>query len=41
MVRAALENLREIATKRLEEDPEAEAKLVEVLIAAAAQLKRP
>jgi DNA-binding PadR family transcriptional regulator len=41
MVRAALENLREIATKRLEEDAEAEAKLVEVLIAAAAQLKRP
>jgi DNA-binding PadR family transcriptional regulator len=40
MVRAAIENLREVATKRLEEDEEAEAKLVEVLVAAAAQLKK-
>jgi DNA-binding PadR family transcriptional regulator len=40
MVRAALENLREVAAKRLEDDADAEAKLVEVLVAAAAQLKR-
>jgi DNA-binding PadR family transcriptional regulator len=40
MVRAAIENLREVAAKRLEEDAELEAKLVEVLVAAAAQLKK-
>ena len=40
MVRAAIENLREVAAKRLEDDADAEAKLVEVLVAAAAQLKK-
>jgi len=30
-VRAAIENLREVASNRLDEDPEAEAKLVEIL----------
>jgi DNA-binding PadR family transcriptional regulator len=40
MVRAAIENLREVAAKRLEDDAEAEAKLVEVLVAAAIQLKK-
>jgi DNA-binding PadR family transcriptional regulator len=40
MVRAAIENLRDIAAKRLEDDADAEAKVVEVLVAAAAQLRR-
>ena len=40
MVRAAIENLREIAAKRLEDDADAEAKVVEILVAAASQLKR-
>ena len=40
MVRAAIENLREVAATRLEDDAEAEAKLVEVLVAAATQLKK-
>jgi DNA-binding PadR family transcriptional regulator len=40
MVRAAIENLRDIAAKRLEDDAEAEAKVVEVLVAAASQLRR-
>jgi len=40
LVRAAIENLREVASKRLGEDPEAEAKLVEILARAAAELKR-
>ena len=40
LVRAALENLREVAAKRLGEDAEAEAKVVEVLARAAAELKK-
>jgi DNA-binding PadR family transcriptional regulator len=40
MVRAAIENLREIAAKRLEDDADAEAKVVEILVAAASQLRR-
>ena len=41
LVRAALDNLREVAEKRLSDDPEAEAKIVEMLARAAAELKRP
>jgi DNA-binding PadR family transcriptional regulator len=40
LVRAALENLREVATRRLADDAEAEAKLVEVLARAAQELRR-
>jgi DNA-binding PadR family transcriptional regulator len=40
LVRAALENLREAAAKRLESDAEAEAKVVEALARAAAELKK-
>src|SRR5499426_1963404 len=40
LVRAALENLREVAAKRLEADAEAEAKVVEVLARAAQELRR-
>jgi DNA-binding PadR family transcriptional regulator len=40
LVRAALENLREIAATRLDADADAEAKLVEVLARAAAELKK-
>src|SRR5881398_1470273 len=40
LVRAALENLREVAAKRLDADAEAEAKVVEVLARAAAELKK-
>jgi DNA-binding PadR family transcriptional regulator len=40
LVRAALENLREVAVKRLEQDAEAEAKVVDVLARAAQELKR-
>jgi hypothetical protein len=40
LVRAALENLREVAAKRLENDDEAEAKVVDVLARAAQELKR-
>ena len=40
LVRAALENLREVAAKRLDADAEAEAKVVEVLVRAAAELKK-
>jgi DNA-binding PadR family transcriptional regulator len=40
LVRAALENLREVAAKRLEDDAEAEAKVVEVLARAASELKK-
>jgi hypothetical protein len=40
MVRAAIENLRDIAAKRLEDNADAEAKVVEVLVAAASQLRR-
>jgi hypothetical protein len=40
MVRAAIENLREVAAKRLEDDADAEAKVVEILVAAASQLRR-
>src|SRR5262249_50811622 len=38
--RAAIENLREVAAKRLDDDAEAEAKVVEVLARAAAELKK-
>jgi DNA-binding PadR family transcriptional regulator len=40
LVRAALENLHEVAAKRLEGDAEAETRLVEVLARAAAELKK-
>ena len=40
LVRAALENLREVAGKRLEEDADAEPKIVEVLARAAQELRR-
>jgi DNA-binding PadR family transcriptional regulator len=40
LVRAAIENLREVAAKRLEGDVEAEAKVVEVLARAASELKK-
>ena len=37
---AAIDNLREVAAQRLADDPDAEAKLVEVLARAAAELKK-
>ncbi len=40
LVRAALENLREVAAQNLTDDAEAEAKIVEVLARAAVELKR-
>jgi DNA-binding PadR family transcriptional regulator len=40
LVRAALNNLRETAARRLAEDPEAEAKVVEVLARMAAELRK-
>jgi DNA-binding PadR family transcriptional regulator len=40
LVRAALENLREVAAKRLEDDPDAEAKVVEALARAAGELRK-
>jgi DNA-binding PadR family transcriptional regulator len=40
LVRAALENLREVAAKRLDVDAEAEARVVEGLARAAAELKK-
>jgi DNA-binding PadR family transcriptional regulator len=40
LVRAALDNLREVAAERLTDDPEAEAKLVEILARAASELKK-
>jgi hypothetical protein len=39
-VRAALDNLREVAAERLATDAEAEAKVVEVLARAASELRR-
>jgi DNA-binding PadR family transcriptional regulator len=40
LVRAALDNLREVAAKRLDDGPDAETKVVEVLARAAAELKK-
>jgi DNA-binding PadR family transcriptional regulator len=40
LVRAALVNLREVAAKQLEADPDAEPKIVDILARAAAELKR-
>jgi len=40
LVRAAIENLREVAAKRLEDDADAEAKIVELLARAATELKK-
>jgi DNA-binding PadR family transcriptional regulator len=40
LVRAALVNLRDVASKRLAEDADAEAKIVEVLARVAGELKR-
>jgi DNA-binding PadR family transcriptional regulator len=40
LVRAAIDNLREVAGQRLADDADAEAKLVEVLARAAAELKK-
>ena len=41
LVRAALDNLRDVTVKRIEGDPDAEAKVVEILARAAGELKRP
>jgi DNA-binding PadR family transcriptional regulator len=40
LVRSALENLRDVAVERLKADPDAEAKVVEILARAAMELKR-
>jgi hypothetical protein len=40
LVRAALENLREVALRRLDQEPEAEPKVIELLARAASDLKR-
>jgi hypothetical protein len=40
VVRATLENLREVAGERLVNDADAEAKLVEILARAAQELKK-
>ena len=40
LVKAALDNLREVAIKQLEGDAEAEAKIVEILARAAADMRR-
>jgi len=40
LVRAALVNLREVAAKRLDDDVDTEAKIVDILARAAAELKR-
>ena len=40
LVRAALVNLREVAAKQLDADPDAEPKVVDILARAAAELKR-
>jgi DNA-binding PadR family transcriptional regulator len=40
LVRAALKNLREVAAERIEDDADAEAKVVEVLARAASELKK-
>jgi DNA-binding PadR family transcriptional regulator len=40
LVRAALKNLREVAAERIEDDDDAEAKVVEVLARAASELKK-
>jgi DNA-binding PadR family transcriptional regulator len=40
LVRAALENLRDVAADRLKDDADAEAKVVEVLARAAAEMKK-
>jgi DNA-binding PadR family transcriptional regulator len=41
LVRAALENLRDVAVKHVGDDPDAEAKVVEILARAAGELRRP
>jgi DNA-binding PadR family transcriptional regulator len=40
LVRSALENLRDVAEERLKGDPDAEAKVVEILARAAAEVKK-
>lgn len=40
LVRAALENLREIAAKRLQQDPKAELEIVQILARVAAELRK-
>jgi len=40
LLRAAIENLKEVALKRLEEEPDAEPKVIELLARAANELKR-
>jgi DNA-binding PadR family transcriptional regulator len=40
LVRSALENLREVAEERLKNDPDAEAKVVEILARAAGEMKK-
>lgn len=41
LVRAAIENLRDVAVARLEGDTDAEAKVVEILARAAGEMRRP
>jgi len=40
LVRSALENLRDVAEERLKGDPDAEAKVVEILARAAGEVKK-
>lgn len=40
MVRAALHNLRDAAAERLGNDPDAEAKITEILVRAASELRK-
>jgi hypothetical protein len=40
LVKAALDNLRDVAAKRLQDDPESEARIVEVLARAAGELRK-
>jgi hypothetical protein len=39
-VRAALENLREVAAKRLRQDPKSELEIVQILARVAAELRK-
>ena len=40
LVRAAIESLREVAVKRVEDDPDADAKVVEILVRAAGNVRK-
>ena len=41
LVKAALDNLREVAAKRLQDDPRSEPRIVEILARAAVDLRDP